>query len=45
MFTRHYLGPGCGCAETVFFSLSDRRRYERCEGARKTVMSWACELL
>ena len=28
-----------------FYSLSDRRSYERCEGARKTVVSWAYELL
>ena len=28
-----------------FYYLSDRRSYERCEGERKTVMSWACELL
>ena len=27
-----------------FYSLSDRRSYERCEDARKTVVSWACEL-
>ena len=28
-----------------FYSPSDRRSYVRCEGAKKTVVSWACELL
>ena len=27
----------------LFYSPSDRRSYERCEGARKTVVSWACK--
>ena len=27
-----------------FDSLSDGRRYERCEGARKTVLTWECEI-
>ena len=31
--------------QRLFYSLSDRRSYERFEGARKTVVSWACELL
>ena len=44
MYTRHYLVPGCG-VQRLFYSLSDRRSYERCEGATKTVVSWACELL
>ena len=35
------MGPGFGRARTVFDSLSDRRSYERCEGAWKT----ACEHL
>ena len=27
-----------------FDSLSDRRSYERCEGARKTALTWECEI-
>ena len=38
-------GPRLRVCRDCFYSLSDRRSYERCEGTRKTVMSWACELL
>ena len=44
MYTRHCLGPGFGCVETVL-TLSDRRSNERCDGAGKTAVSWICELL
>ena len=35
LYTRHYLGPGFGCA-------ADMRSYERCEGAGKNAVSLAC---
>ena len=41
----HCLGPGFGCAENVYDFLSDRRSNARFEGARKTAVSWVCELL
>ena len=37
--------PRLRVCRDCFYSLSDRRSYERCEGARKTVVIWACELL
>ena len=38
-------GPRFRVCRDCFDSLSDRRKYERCEGARKTAASWVCELL
>ena len=38
-------GPRLQVCRDCFDSLSDRRSYERCEGAGKTVVSWACELI
>ena len=38
-------GPRFRVCRDCFDSLSDRRSNERCEGARKTAVSWVCELL
>ena len=37
MYTRHYLDTGFRCVRR-----SDRRSYERCEGAGKSAVSRAC---
>ena len=38
-------GPMFRVCRDCFDSLSDRRSYERCEGAGKTAVRWVCELL
>ena len=42
LYTRHYFGPRLRVCRYCFDSLSDGRSYERCEGARKTALTWEC---
>ena len=46
MYTRlpYYFGPSFRVCGYCFDSLSDGRSYERCECARKTTLTWECDI-